>query len=69
MAEELGRRAGDRGRSALICEFIRRGLDYERRWGDIAAAVGGIPDTDHDWDDDPAEWVSRQRSLGDPRSG
>jgi len=66
---ELDRRAGVRGRSALICEFLRRGLDNERHWDDIESAIGGLPDTGHDWDDDPAEWVRRQRSQGGRRSG
>ncbi|MDE0064270.1 MAG: hypothetical protein OXP09_09040 [Gammaproteobacteria bacterium] len=66
---ELDQRAGNRRRSAFICELIRRGLDDERRWDDIAAAVGGIPDTGHEWDEDPAEWVRRQRHRDDRRSG
>ena len=66
---ELDRRAGSRRRSAFIGELIRRGLDDERRWDDIEAAVGGIADTGHDWDGDPAEWVRRQRHGDDRRSG
>lgn len=66
---ELDQRAGARKRSAFICELVRRALDDERRWDDIEAALGGIPDSEHDWDDDPAEWVRRQRHLGDGRSG
>ena len=66
---ELDRHAGARRRSAFICELIRRELDDERRWDDIEAAVGAIPDTGHDWDEDPADWVRRQRHLGDRRSG
>ena len=59
---ELDRRAGSRRRSAFIAELIRRGLDDERRWDDIEAALGAIPDEGHEWDDDPGEWVRRQRS-------
>jgi Arc/MetJ family transcription regulator len=59
---ELDRRAGIRRRSAFIAELIRRGLDDERRWDDIEAALGAIPDEGHEWDEDPGEWVRRQRS-------
>ena len=59
---ELDARAGSRRRSAFIAELIRRGLEDERRWDDIESALGGIPDEGHDWDDDPAEWVRRQRA-------
>ena len=61
MVEELDRRLGVRRRSAFIAELIRRALDEERRWEDIEAGLSGIPDTGHAWDDDPAEWVRRQR--------
>ena len=46
----------------FIAELIRRGLDDERRWDDIEAALGAIPDEGHEWDDDPGEWVRRQRA-------
>ena len=62
LVAELDRRAGSRRRSAFIAELIRRGLDDERRWDDIEAALGAIPDKGHEWDDDPGEWVRRQRS-------
>lgn len=63
---ELDRRAGKRRRSAFIAELIERGLEDERRWDDIEAALGRVADTGHDWDDDPASWVRRQR-RGDAR--
>jgi Arc/MetJ family transcription regulator len=62
LVAELDQRAGSRRRSAFIAELIRRGLDDERRWDDIEAALGAIPDEGHEWDDDPGEWVRRQRS-------
>ena len=61
LVAELDRRAGPRQRSAFIAQLIQRGLAAERRWDDIEAALGGISDTGHDWDDDPAVWVRRQR--------
>ena len=62
LVAELDRRAGVRRRSAFLVELIRRGLDDERRWDDIEAALGRLPDTGHEWDDDPAAWVRDQRS-------
>ena len=69
MVAELDRRAGTRRRSAFIVELIRRALDDERRWDDIEAALSSLPDQGHEWDDDPAEWVRRQRRGDVRRSG
>ena len=66
---EIDRRAGPRRRSALIAELVRRGLENERRWDDIEAALGGLPDTGHEWDADPAAWVRRQRHADPRRAG
>jgi Arc/MetJ family transcription regulator len=66
LVAELDRRAGVRRRSAFVAELIRRGLDDERRWDDIEAALAKIPDPGHDWDDDPGAWVRAQR-RGDVR--
>jgi hypothetical protein len=66
LVDELDRRVGPRRRSAFIAELIRRGLDDERRWDDIEAALGQIASEGHDWDDDPAAWVRAQR-RGDAR--
>ncbi|HEX7353225.1 MAG TPA: hypothetical protein VF288_00130 [Mycobacteriales bacterium] len=65
MVAELDRRAGPRQRSALIVEFVRRGLEDERRWDDVVSALGSLPDAGHAWDKDPAAWVRQQR--GDRR--
>ena len=46
LVAEVDRRAGPRRRSAFIAELIQRGLDNERRWDDIEAALGGLPDLD-----------------------
>ena len=64
-----GPRAGPRRRSAFIAELIQRGLDNERPWDDIEAALGGLPDLGHEWDDDPAAWLRRQRHADPRRTG
>lgn len=69
LVAELDERVGPRGRSAFIAELIRRGLDDWRRWDDIESALGGIADTGHEWDDDPAEWVRAQRTNDARRIG
>lgn len=69
LVAELDRRVGARQRSAFIAELIRRGLDDEQRWDDIEAALGKLGDTGHEWDDDPAEWVRRQRQGDSRRAG
>jgi len=66
LVAELDRRVGRRRRSAFIGETVRHALDDERRWDDIEAALQAIPDTGHEWDDDPAAWVRAQR-IGDAR--
>lgn len=66
LVADLDRRVGPRRRSAFIAELIRRGLEDERRWDDIEAALGTLADEGHDWDDNPAEWVRAQR-RGDAR--
>jgi len=65
LVAELDKRAGRRRRSTFIAELLRRGLEDERRWDDIEAALGAIPDEGHEWDNDPAGWVRDQRA--DPR--
>ena len=69
LVAELDRRAGARRRSAFVAELIKRGLEDERRWDDIESALGSVPDTGHEWDDDPAMWVRRQRQGDLRRSG
>jgi hypothetical protein len=66
---ELDRRVGPRRRSAFIAELIRRALDDERRWDDIEASLGQVADRGHDWDEDPAAWVRRQRRGDERRAG
>lgn len=69
LVAELDRRAGARRRSAFVAELIRRGLEDERRWDDIESALGSVPDSGHEWDDNPAMWVRRQRRGDERRSG
>ena len=69
LVTELDQRAGSRRRSAFVCELLQRGLDDERRWKDIEAALGGIEANDHEWDENPDEWVRRQRQGDNRRSG
>lgn len=69
LVAELERRAGSQGRSAFAAELIARGLEDERRWIETESALGSSPDTGHDWDDDPGEWVRRQRHGDAHRSG
>lgn len=61
LVAELDRRAGPRHRSAFVLAAIRRALDDEQRWDDLAAAVGAVAGP-HDWDADPAAWVRAQRA-------
>jgi metal-responsive CopG/Arc/MetJ family transcriptional regulator len=69
LVADLDRRVGPRRRSAFIAELIRRGLEDERRWDDIEAALGAIADMGHEWDDDPAMWVKEQRHGDVRRAG
>lgn len=64
LVEQLDRRVGRRRRSAFIAETVRRALDDERRWKDIEAGLGALA-SEHEWDADPAGWVTAQR-FGDP---
>jgi metal-responsive CopG/Arc/MetJ family transcriptional regulator len=65
LVRQLDRRVGTRRRSSFISETVRRALDDERRWDDIEAGLGSLAGAEHEWDDDPAAWVTAQRS-GDP---
>ena len=66
LVKAVDRRVGKRKRSAFIADTVKRALEDARRADDILSALGSIPDTGHDWDDDPAAWVHAQRRL-DPR--
>jgi predicted transcriptional regulator len=57
----LDARVGRRQRSGFIAEALRRALEERSRWDEIEAALGALPDTGHEWDEDPAAWVRDQR--------
>jgi metal-responsive CopG/Arc/MetJ family transcriptional regulator len=61
LVRELDRRTGVRGRSAFIAATLRRALEDERRWEQIASAAGSLETSGHEWDEDPAAWVASQR--------
>lgn len=69
LVAELDQRLGPRQRSAFVAMLIRHALDDENRWDDIEAALGGVADHGHAWDDDPAGWVRAQRSTDLHRAG
>ena len=69
LVAQLDRRVGKRKRSAFIAQTVRRALEDQRRWEDILASLGTITDTGHEWDEDPAAWVRRQRRADARRVG
>jgi hypothetical protein len=66
LVREIDEAAGPRGRSHFVREAVLTALDRRRRAELIMSAMGSIPDTGHEWDDDPAVWVHAQRRA-DPR--
>ena len=69
LVAELDRRVGARKRTAFIRGVVERALENERRWDAIEASLGRLSDSGHEWDDDPAAWVRRQRQGDTRRSG
>ena len=69
LVAELDRRVGARQRSAFIAASLRQALDDQRRWDDIEAGLGSIPDEGHRWDGDPAAWVAAERRADETRLG
>ncbi|HSH59250.1 MAG TPA: hypothetical protein VK988_06325 [Acidimicrobiales bacterium] len=61
--------AGRRGRSRFVREAVLVALDQRKRADLIRAARGSVIDEGHDWDDDPARWVRRQRRTDRRRTG
>jgi hypothetical protein len=68
MLAQLDARVGPRGRSRFIAQALKMALGDEGRWDSILAAIGSIPDTGHEWDEDPAAWVHDLRRAS-PRDG
>lgn len=69
VVRELDRRVGPRRRSGFITAAVRMALDDERRWDLIESSLGTIESQGHEWDDDPAAWVQRQRRIDSARVG
>lgn len=69
LVRELDSRVGSRRRSSFISATIRRALEDERRWEDIEAGLGALAGSEHEWDADPAGWVSAQRRADPARVG
>jgi Arc/MetJ family transcription regulator len=62
LVAELDSRVGPRDRRQFIERAFRLALEQAWRADALAAALGSIPDTGHEWDDDPALWVRQQRT-------
>ena len=58
----VDQQVGPRERSAFIERAVRRALEEGARDEALETAFGAIADSGHDWDDDPAAWVRRQRA-------
>ena len=65
---EIDAIAGRRRRTAFVREAILSAVDRHRLVSSLRQAAGIFSESEHDWDDDPAAWVRRQRD-GDPRRG
>ena len=66
LMNEVDAIAGPRRRSAFVRDAVRAAVERERRRSRLDKAAGILRDTEHEWDPDPAAWVTRQR-FGDPR--
>ncbi len=69
LVAQLDRRVGARRRSAFISATVRSALEDERRWEDIEAGLGVLAGSEHEWDADPAAWVSAGRTSDPARLG
>ncbi len=58
--------SGSRRRSAFVREAVLAAVDRHRRTRLLRQVAGVFADSEHEWDDDPAAWVTRQR-RGDSR--
>jgi metal-responsive CopG/Arc/MetJ family transcriptional regulator len=69
LIHQLDQRVGTRRRSAFISETVRRALEDEQHWDDIEAGLGALAGSTHEWDKDPAGWVTSQRFGDENRVG
>lgn len=61
--------AGKRHRSQFVRDAVVAALEHRTRAALIRSARGVITDHSHEWDEDPAAWVRRQRETDDRRVG
>ena len=69
LIRDLDRRVGPRRRSGFIARAVRLALDDEARWELVESSLGSIEDAGHEWDADPAAWVSEGRRIDVSRVG
>ena len=63
---EIDAVAGPRRRSAFVRDAVLTAVERMRRTAHLREAAGALRRSEHDWDDDAAAWVRRQRT-GDRR--
>lgn len=66
---EVDKLAGARGRSLFVRNALQTAVRQANRRVQLDAAAGSIADHGHEWDDDPGEWVRRQRRADARRAG
>ena len=69
LVAQIDQRTGARNRNRFIRDAIAAALDESARWDLVLSARGAIADAGHEWDKDPAAWVSRQRRADADRVG
>jgi metal-responsive CopG/Arc/MetJ family transcriptional regulator len=69
LVERLDKRVGRRRRSVFISETVRQALEDEQRWEDVESGIGSLAGQEHEWDVDPAAWVTAQRHADPSRVG
>jgi hypothetical protein len=72
VVEEIDRRVGERRRSGFLAEAAREKLDRQRRMQALERFAGWLKDVDvPGWEtpESTAEWVRRQRRIGEDPVG
>jgi hypothetical protein len=69
LVRRMDARIGAGRRSAFVASAIEHALDDVERWELLESAFGTIPDSGHEWDADPAEWVRAERRTDERRVG